>query len=144
MDTPWIRLGYVFSRIPKIWIHIGSDKCIRHVFERVSRGGERMEAPHPGQIRPSSVPPSPAPVPATVSSSGGGEHGVRKLQGRRRRRPRAPGGLAGLMGSEERRRPRVRALPPRSASRGGEGLVDEVWVERGKRRRAVRFLLQHS
>ena len=41
MDTPWICLGYVFNRIPKTWIRIGSDTGIRHVFERVELAAER-------------------------------------------------------------------------------------------------------
>ena len=41
-----IRLGYAFSRIPKRWIRIGSDTCIRHVWDMYLRGkpwGERDE-----------------------------------------------------------------------------------------------------
>ena len=34
----WIRLGYAFSRIPKRWIRIGSDTCIRHVWDMYLRG----------------------------------------------------------------------------------------------------------
>jgi hypothetical protein len=35
---PWICLEYVFSRISKIWIRIGSDTRIRHVWNTYVRG----------------------------------------------------------------------------------------------------------
>jgi hypothetical protein len=100
------------------------------VEERDPRGG--------GVPRFAPPPPSSAPGPAAASSRGRW----------RARGPRAPGAAAVEAasyrrgGGEERRRPRVRALPPRPALRGGEGLAEEgrallapaQWRRKGRRR----------
>ena len=102
------------------------------VEERDPRGG--------GVPRFAPPPSSPAPGPAAASSRGWW----------RARGPRAPGAVAVEAasyrrgGGEERRRPRVRALPPRPALRGGEGLAEEGRAERSRRRRGGRFLRRRS